>query len=72
MPNVPWLDPIYVKLNYFKEYVNNRKLKYLVLPCFYLLNYKIQYKLHYVLKATCIISPFMLTTFKIIYVFIKK
>lgn len=65
MPNVPWLDPIYVKLNYFKEYVN-QKLKYLVLLCFYLLNYKVQYKLHYVLKSTGIIFLFMLTIFKII------
>lgn len=72
MPNVPWLDPIYVKLNYFKEYVNNPKLIYLVLICFYLLNSKVQNKLLYVFKATGIISPFMLTIFKIIYVVIKK
>lgn len=57
MPNVPWLDSIYVKLNYFKEYANNSKLTYLVLICFYLLNSEVQYKLLYVLKATVLFLP---------------
>ena len=44
MPDVPWLDPIYVKWNYFKEYVNNLNLMHLGINLWlYLFNSKVQH-----------------------------